>query len=400
MVWYDFVILAILIYTTWSGAQKGLVTQLAWIAALILCFKFADKLAPAIEPRINVEQPLRHWIAMFILYVGFSLGSFMVARILNSWLENAKFKDFDRHLGGMLGLLKGVVVAMVITFFAVTLSESLKATVLQSKTGHAACAILDNVEPLTPDYFHEYLVKYREELAAIHNDSHLGQPTSITDLLNSTGTGSSQAGGRGQGGDFGFSEFLDGFQGTPSGTSVGSVPPQTTVSDVPTLDQLWRALPGQLKDQLGDQIQQRWNSAAPEQKRQLMDDLAGAFDYQIPTAVSNFLSQRSVSPAPTPLGGLDSGGIEEKLNQIGDIYQDRSTIVARTMQHLAGVPPQIQKAVIDDWYADLTLQGADPDPGTRLDARLDERILRQLDKANIWQQLSLELKQRLNQSRQ
>jgi len=82
MVWYDFVILAILAYTAWQGAQKGLVTQLAWIAAIILCFKFADKLAPAIEGQINVEQPLRHWIAMFILYLGFSLGSFLAPDLL------------------------------------------------------------------------------------------------------------------------------------------------------------------------------------------------------------------------------------------------------------------------------------------------------------------------------
>lgn len=51
--WYDFVVLAILFYTAWQGAQRGLLTQLAWIAALVLCFKFADKLAPAIDHAIR-----------------------------------------------------------------------------------------------------------------------------------------------------------------------------------------------------------------------------------------------------------------------------------------------------------------------------------------------------------
>ena len=183
MVWYDIVVLAILAYCAWQGAQRGLVTQLAWIAALILCFKFADQLAPAIEPQINVEQPLRHWIAMFILYLGFSIGAFMLARIMNSWLEQAKFKDFDRHLGGVFGLVKGGIIVMVITFFAVTLSESLKATVLQSGTGRVACRVLDGIQPLTPQYFpeywHEYLDRYQKELEPLHNeDIELGDGTS------------------------------------------------------------------------------------------------------------------------------------------------------------------------------------------------------------------------------
>ena len=212
MIWYDFVILAILVYTAWSGAQRGLVTQLAWIAALVLCFKFADKLAPAIEPQINVEQPLRHWIAMFVLYLGFSLGSFLAARILNSWMEQAKIKDFDRHLGGLFGLLKGVIIGLVVTFFAVTLSGSLKATVLQSKTGYAACVILDNIEPLTPEYFHEYLAKYRDELSPIHGDhDHLETGSStIPDLWGTNGNVRNESPGTEQGTGLNLPEIRSG----------------------------------------------------------------------------------------------------------------------------------------------------------------------------------------------
>jgi uncharacterized membrane protein required for colicin V production len=395
MVWYDFVILALLVYTTWSGAQRGLVTQLAWIAALILCFKFADKLAPALEPQINVEQPLRHWIAMFILYVGFSLGSFMVARILNSWMEKAKFKDFDRHLGGLLGLLKGVIIAMVITFFSVTLSQSLKATVLQSKTGHLACVILDNVEPLTPAHFSEYLAKYRKELQGVHQE-HLGSPTSLRDLFGETGQVDGLNGAvEGQGNGFQLPDFFNGL-GSGSG-SAPRVDDSTATTTAPTFDQMWRKLPNQLKENLGTQIQQRWNTATPEQKRSLLDNLTSSFDTQLPTVVTDFLSNTG-QPARSQAGSSPSATFTQRLNEIGTIYQDRETIVKRTMEHLAGVPPQVQQAVIDDWYADLTMQ-PDPDRTTTIETRLDERILRQLDKAGVWQQLSLELKQRLNQSR-
>jgi len=399
MVWYDAVILALLVYTAWSGAQRGLVTQLAWIAALILCFKFADKLAPIIEPQINVEQPLKHWIAMFVLYIGFSLGSFMVARIMNSWMEKAKFKDFDRHLGGLLGLVKGVVIALVATFFAVTLSGSLKETVLQSHTGEVACWILDNVEPLTPDYFHEYLAQYRKELAPIHDD-HLGEPSSLHDILDRTRNFSPSSGNGetvGQGDGFQIPDFFDGLGGG-SGTTRAEDAGFDDFQNAPTFDQMLRTLPANIRENVGDELHTRWNSSSPEEKRNLVDNLTRSFDRKLPSIITDFMARSSAPTTPQGSRAVDPS-FAAKLDQIGTIYKDRESIVRRTMEHLTGVPPKVREAVIDDWYADLTMQPSDPDKTTGVETRLDERILNQLDKAGVWQQLSFELKQRLNQSR-
>ncbi|MCA9051573.1 MAG: CvpA family protein [Planctomycetaceae bacterium] len=395
MIWYDFVVLAVLIYTAWQGAQRGLVVQLAWIAALVLCFKFADKLAPSIEHTINVEQPLKHWIAMFVLYIGFFLACFTVARMLDSWLEKAKFKDFDRHLGGLFGFMKGVIICLVATFFAVTLSESLKATVLQSRSGYAACVILDNIEPLTPEYFHEYLVKYKEQLRPIHEQ--LGHETSLPDIWGGTGgPGGSSAptGVSGQGNGFQLPDLFGGLAGSSTTSPAETPPPE---SAAPSLDAILRTLPQQLRDQFGNQIQQQWNSATPEQKQNLVNNLGRSFDYEMPSIVRDFvstLSQPTSTPAGTPVDNTT-----RLLSQIGDIYQDRDTIVRRTQEHLAGIPVQVQQAVIADWYADLSLQSSDPDPQTNIQTRLDDRIIRQLDKAGIsMNRLSYEVQQRLNQS--
>ena len=393
MVWYDGVILALLVYSAWNGAQKGLITQLAWIAALILCFKFADKLAPMIEPQINVEQPLRHWIAMFVLYIGFSLGSFMVARIMNSWLEKAKFKDFDKHLGGILGLLKGAVIALVVTFFAVTLSESLKATVLKSYTGIATCEFLDRVEPLTPDYFRGYRERYMEELATIHNE-HLGNPTTFPDLLGGNGPTDSQ----GQGSDgFNLPDFFNGL-----GNKTDAERPDNSGSvdmvNTPTFDQLLRELPTELRDSVSRDLQTRWNTSTAEQKQNLMRSLEQSLEYQLPNVVRDFLTTSG------PQNGLQGSDVtattfQAQLQEIGDIYGNREVIVQRTMERLTGVPAQVRDSVINDWYADIKMQPSDPDTTTTIDTLLDERILRQVDRAGVWPRLSLELQQRLNKSR-
>ncbi|APZ95741.1 CvpA family protein [Fuerstiella marisgermanici] len=406
MVWYDIVVLAILAYCAWQGAQRGLVTQLAWIAALILCFKFADQLAPAIEPQINVEQPLRHWIAMFILYLGFSVGAFMLARILNSWLEQAKFKDFDRHLGGIFGLVKGGIIVMVITFFAVTLSESLKATVLQSGTGRVACRVLDGIEPLTPQYFpeywHDYLDRYQKELEPLHNE-HIELGDGSSSLPGWMGGDESSGGESSGGGSDGFNlpGFIDGLAG-----AVGSGRPDdaTDTGGGTTLDELWRTLPQQMRQQFGDQIQKQWNSATPEQKQNFVNNLGRSFDREIPGVVSEFLSSigSSTGQAGSVAGGSDVSGM---LASIGRIYEsagyDSGYILQQTREHLVGLPEKVQAGVIRDWYADMSLQPNDPDNYTDVKTHIDVRILRQIDKAGVrLSDLSYELRQRLDRSRQ
>ncbi|MCP4176052.1 MAG: CvpA family protein [Fuerstiella sp.] len=395
--WYDFVVLAILVYTAWQGAQRGLLTQLAWIAALILCFKFADQLAPSIEPMINVEQPLKHWISMFILYLGFSLGSFMVARILNSWLEKAKFKDFDRHLGGLLGLVKGAVICMVATFFAVTLSESLKGTVLESRSGEAACYILDHIEPLTPEYFHEYLEKYQNELRPIHE--HLGHEAPLSDLWGDGHTETSLDGeSRESGDEFRLPDLFDGMGGATE-TGFPDIADPSGTGSGPTLDEVLRRLPQQLRQHFAPQLQQYWNSATASQKQNLAFELNQSLPVAVPTVVSDFLSQVALESGGPTRSRAGQPSFSELLNDIGDIYQDRRTITQRTKQHLAGIPPQVQQAVIEDWAADLRMDANDPDPQTDVSTRLDERIVRQLEQARVsWNSLSFDLQQRLNQS--
>lgn len=380
MVWYDIVVLTILAITTWRGAQRGLVTQLAWIAAAVLCFKFADTLAPSLTPHISVGEPndrVRHWIAMFILFIAFSVGSFTVARTIENTLKKAKLKELDRFLGAGLGFVFGWTLVMVATFFTAVLPPT-RAAVLESRTGDFACQVLDTVKPLTPEHFHEYLAEYQRRLPHETHD-HLGDGSTLPGFFDED------------------EEFdADPGQGGTDWLNVGSGPPADETDGAaagPTLDQLWRSLPSTLRTQFGDQLQQQWRAASPEQRQKLINDLARNFDFQAPEVVSRFLA--SMEP-----GSAGDQEMLRMLNEIGDVYQDRDQIVRRTREHLSGVPTAVQQAVIEDWYADLNLL-SDPDPGTDVQTRLDERILRQLERARIpFSNLSFELRQRLNRSRQ
>ena len=401
MVWYDFAILGLLVYTMWSGAQRGFVTQLAWIFALVLCFKFSDELAPVIEPQINVEQPLRHWIAMLILYLAFSLGSFMLARILTSWLEKTKLKDFDRHLGGLLGLVKGGIIAMVITFFAVTLSESLQATVMKSYTGPAVCKILDGVEPITPhyfkEYFQEYLDRYREGLGDVH-DGHLGESGSLDEIF---GSDDGSAVPRPPADDGGFvRDIFDGLVNSSNKPADSLSANDSGSSRESSFRDLLGAIPGQLTSATQQQLQDRWQQSSPAERQNLLDQMGNSFGNQVPDVLRNFIGRTGQGGASSNSGTVDAGQMLNTLNAIGDIYQDRDYIVNQALSRLDGVPLEIQKAVIDDWYADWSFQRVDPDPATARNTGLDERILSQLQIQGGWDKLSLDLKRRLANARQ
>jgi len=168
--WYDVLTLCILAYATFRGAMKGIVWQLAAIATLEFCFLFAGSLSSTLAPLIRVEPPLNRWIAMFVLYMGFSFVAFGLARVVEGMLEKIKFEEYDRHLGAVLGLLKGVTFSIFLTFFLVTLSESTRESIMNSESGYAAAVIMDRLDNVMPYELHAILEPYIRRLDDAERD--------------------------------------------------------------------------------------------------------------------------------------------------------------------------------------------------------------------------------------
>jgi uncharacterized membrane protein required for colicin V production len=164
--WYDLLTLVILMYAMFRGAMKGIVWQLATIAALLMCFFFSGSLSAAVAPFIRVEPPLNQWIAMLILYLGFSFVSFGVARALHEMIESMRIEALDRHLGAILGLVKGGMFSLFLTFFLVTLSHSARETIINSESGYVAAVVIDRLDPVIPGDLHALLEPYIRRLDA------------------------------------------------------------------------------------------------------------------------------------------------------------------------------------------------------------------------------------------
>lgn len=156
----DFIILGILVFTLIRGAAKGIVWQLAWIVALLLCFAISERCSVALSALVPAEEPLNRWIAMFAIYMLCVFISFWGAKKISRWMEKHRFADFDRHFGAIFGLFKGILFSLTLIFFAVALSPRAKEIIQQTKSGYASAWIMNRLHPLMSEEFHDTLDEY------------------------------------------------------------------------------------------------------------------------------------------------------------------------------------------------------------------------------------------------
>jgi membrane protein required for colicin V production len=161
---YDAVMLAVLIAATVFGAWKGMAWQITSLAAIIVSGMVAIQFSGPLAPLISDSEPWNRFIAMFILYMLTSFTIWVLFRFVAGIIDRVKLKEFDRQMGALFGLAKGVLFCVVITFFAVTLSENLRQTVLGSFSGRCIAVLIKNATPILPEEVTNVLGKYIEEL--------------------------------------------------------------------------------------------------------------------------------------------------------------------------------------------------------------------------------------------
>jgi uncharacterized membrane protein required for colicin V production len=377
-------------FFTIKGSSRGLISQITWIGALLLCFKFSGVLTPIVEPAVAVDPPLRKWIAMAIVYVGLCLCVFVVAGIFRGWLKKAKLNDFDKHLGSILGMSIGIVVCMTSVFFLLTLWPSSQELVRNSWTGKTASVIVHQVDPLlrlTPDGAEEQLrdvfKSYHEKL---HSDDELtGGTESDEEVFGSEGEAAT-------GGGLDFASWLGQNQTEPSS------PAGTRLN--PSLQDLLGQLTPTIRDSLTQRVLQAWDSATSDERRQLLGELGQTVPAQTESLLDDFTK---IVRSNNETGGAGRAVELSRqdlnlLKEIDEIYGPARRVGSQAKRNLIGVPAEVQHSVLEDWYADVMILQADPDTGTDVTTRFDERIVRQLLRHRVsLDRLDGGLRQRLSQ---
>ena len=182
--WFDLIVAAILIIATIRGAMKGLVWQLAWIAAIVLGFAFSEIVSLHVAPLLDIQPPMNRWVAMFGLYLVATLVSFGIAWRVRDSIEKWKMEALDTKLGAAFGLVKGVVICMVGIFFLVTLSGPARDVALNSYSGYGAGVAMEELHDYMPPELHDVLHPYihylddPEQPAQHHADDARPKPNS------------------------------------------------------------------------------------------------------------------------------------------------------------------------------------------------------------------------------
>jgi membrane protein required for colicin V production len=161
---YDILMLIVLVGTVIFGFWKGMAWQLASLASVVVSALVAVHFGGTIAPWFSAQEPWNRYIAMLVLYLATSLGIWLLFRIVAGALDRVRLKEFDRQLGALFGLAKGVLLCVVITFFAVTLSEAVRQKVLVSHSGRYIAILIKNATPVLPEDVRKPLGQYIDEL--------------------------------------------------------------------------------------------------------------------------------------------------------------------------------------------------------------------------------------------
>lgn len=121
MVWVDWCIVIILAVSVVFGALRGFVKEALSLAAWVIGFWVAlvhwDMLAAKLGQWIDSNSS-----AAVVAFAALLFGTLLVGAVINHFvakgLEKAGLQGFDRALGALFGLVRGVAIAAVVLMFA------------------------------------------------------------------------------------------------------------------------------------------------------------------------------------------------------------------------------------------------------------------------------------------
>ena len=147
---YDLVMLGILAAAAVLGYFKGLVWQIAWIAGIAASTYVALRFGGPLAPFFGQQAPWNRLIAMLAVYVATSLAVWLVFRVISGAINAIHLSAFDHQLGLLLGLAKGALLCVVITFFTVTLAPGYRDQVVTSRSGQIVAALIVRADQYLP----------------------------------------------------------------------------------------------------------------------------------------------------------------------------------------------------------------------------------------------------------
>jgi membrane protein required for colicin V production len=110
-----------LLWAMVKGFKNGLVFEVATLIALVLgiygAIHFSDFTAQFIRDRFNYNSEYMGYISFGVTFVVIVIIVNIIGKLLNSFIEAIALGMFNRILGMVFGLLKGILIIGIIVYF-------------------------------------------------------------------------------------------------------------------------------------------------------------------------------------------------------------------------------------------------------------------------------------------
>ena len=160
---YDGVMALIVLFATVHGFWKGATWQIAPIMSLVLGYMVAMPMSVTTAHYFG-DPPQNRVFALVTLYIGVSMVVYLLVRSFREGIEKAKLTEFDRHLGALLGALKGILLTLAVTVILLIYSSMARDLILKSESSSIAAKIINAVYPILPKAMHQILSPYLRQL--------------------------------------------------------------------------------------------------------------------------------------------------------------------------------------------------------------------------------------------
>ncbi|MCZ7578230.1 MAG: CvpA family protein [Dehalococcoidia bacterium] len=179
MNWLDFVLLAVIGFSTWRAYSNGFIRELVSIAAVVLAIPIAgvlyDDMYPKVEPIIT-NRTLAAVLSFLSIFAGVIILGQVGAHLLKRTAEILNLGVLDRLSGGAFGFIKAVIICQVVLIVLVRYPEpDLRDDIDASPVATALLDAAPTVLAFLPNTFEEGLDLFREARDAVNGA--LGTPT-------------------------------------------------------------------------------------------------------------------------------------------------------------------------------------------------------------------------------
>jgi membrane protein required for colicin V production len=178
--WLDCILAAVVVASVVTAIMKGFVRELISLAAAVIGLAVAAFGYPHAAlwfDDLTKSHDIALGLGFLVLFVGTLLVGALVGVVARKFIKTAGIQTFDRFLGGIFGLVRGVLVdailLLVLMAFAIK-PDAVRQSALAPYVTTGARALALVMPGTLRAQFHLGFEKFREAL--IQNDKGLGKP--------------------------------------------------------------------------------------------------------------------------------------------------------------------------------------------------------------------------------